>query len=55
MTHRKKRRKSRIGCLSISIVDIPLHYVRFHPDYQYRHAERTSIPFLEQARQQALK
>lgn len=34
--------------------DIPLHYVRFHPDYQYTHVERTSIPFLEQARLQAI-
>lgn len=34
--------------------EIPLHYVRFHPDYRYTNVERTSIPFLEQARQQAI-
>lgn len=34
--------------------EIPLHYVRFHPDYRYTDVERTSIAFLEQARQQAL-
>lgn len=34
--------------------EIPLHYVRFHPDYRYTHVERTSVPFLEQARQQAI-
>jgi pyruvate formate lyase activating enzyme len=34
--------------------DVPLHYVRFHPDYLYTHVGRTDIGFLEQARQQAL-
>ncbi|GKX61142.1 AmmeMemoRadiSam system radical SAM enzyme [Leminorella grimontii] len=34
--------------------EIPLHYVRFHPDYRYTDVERTSIPFLEQARVNAL-
>jgi len=33
--------------------DVPLHYVRFHPDYRYTHVGRTSIPFLMEARQQA--
>jgi pyruvate formate lyase activating enzyme len=33
---------------------IPLHYVRFHPDYLYTHVERTSVAFLEAARRQAL-
>lgn len=33
---------------------IPLHYVRFHPDYLYTHVERTNVDFLEAARQQAL-
>jgi pyruvate formate lyase activating enzyme len=33
---------------------IPLHYVRFHPDYLYTHVERTSVEFLESARRQAL-
>ena len=34
--------------------DVPLHYVRFHPDFKYTDVERTSIPFLEEARRQAL-
>jgi pyruvate formate lyase activating enzyme len=34
--------------------DVPLHYVRFHPDYKYTHVGRTSIAFLEQARRAAL-
>ncbi len=29
---------------------VPLHFVRFHPDYKYTHVERTSIPFLKKAR-----
>lgn len=33
---------------------VPLHLVRFHPDYKYNHVERTSIPFLKQARELAL-
>lgn len=33
---------------------IPLHYVRFHPDYLYTHVERTDVNFLEAARRQAL-
>lgn len=33
---------------------IPLHYVRFHPDYLYTHVERTDVDFLEAARRQAL-
>lgn len=34
--------------------DVPLHYVRFHPDFLYTHVERTSIPFLEKARLDAI-
>ena len=34
--------------------DVPLHYVRFHPDYKYTHVGRTSIPFLERAREAAI-
>jgi pyruvate formate lyase activating enzyme len=34
--------------------DVPLHYVRFHPDYKYTHVERTSVPFLEEARRAAI-
>jgi pyruvate formate lyase activating enzyme len=34
--------------------DIPLHYVRFHPDYKYTTVGRTSIPFLEEARRAAI-
>src|SRR5690606_22129564 len=34
--------------------DVPLHYVRFHPDYQYTHVGRTPVPFLEEARRAAL-
>lgn len=34
--------------------EVPLHYVRFHPDYLYTHVERTSIPFLEKARLAAM-
>lgn len=33
---------------------IPLHYVRFHPDYLYTQVARTDVDFLEQARRQAL-
>jgi len=29
---------------------VPLHLVRFHPDYKYRNVERTSIDFLKKAR-----
>lgn len=32
---------------------VPLHIVRFHPDFKYTHVERTSIPFLIQAREVA--
>jgi len=32
---------------------VPLHYVRFHPDYKYTGVERTSIPFMERARGRA--
>ncbi|MCA9540785.1 MAG: AmmeMemoRadiSam system radical SAM enzyme, partial [Myxococcales bacterium] len=32
---------------------IPLHYVRFHPDYRYTHVGRTDVGFLEAARAQA--
>ena len=35
--------------------DVPLHYVRFHPDYLYTHVERTDPEFLEQARTAALQ
>lgn len=35
--------------------EVPLHYVRFHPDYLYTDVERTSIPFLEAARVEAMK
>lgn len=34
--------------------EIPLHYVRFHPDYLYTQVARTDVNFLEQARRQAL-
>jgi pyruvate formate lyase activating enzyme len=34
--------------------DVPLHYVRFHPDYKYTHVTRTPIDRLERARQIAL-
>lgn len=34
--------------------EVPLHYVRFHPDFKYTDVERTAIPFLEEARRQAL-
>lgn len=34
--------------------DVPLHYVRFHPDYQYTDVARTSVAFLEQARRAAI-
>ncbi len=30
--------------------DIPLHFVAFHPAYQYQHVERTNINSLKQAR-----
>lgn len=33
--------------------DIPLHYVRFHPDYKYTGVARTDVRFLEQARASA--
>jgi pyruvate formate lyase activating enzyme len=33
---------------------VPLHLVRFHPDYKYTHVDRTSIPFLKKARDLAL-
>lgn len=33
--------------------EVPLHYVRFHPDYKYTQVGRTSIPFMEEARLQA--
>lgn len=35
--------------------DVPLHFVRFHPDYKYTSVERTSIAFLRQARLRALE
>jgi len=35
--------------------EVPLHYVRFHPDYKYTHVGRTSIPFLEEARLAAIE
>lgn len=35
--------------------EVPLHYVRFHPDYMYTHVERTDPAFLEQARDAAMK
>jgi pyruvate formate lyase activating enzyme len=35
--------------------DVPLHYVRFHPDYKYTHVGRTPIDRLERARQVALE
>lgn len=35
--------------------DVPLHFVRFHPDYKYRSVPRTSIRFLEAARRAALE
>jgi len=33
---------------------VPLHFVRFHPDYKYTHVQRTPIEFLKKARQRAL-
>ncbi|MFC1679496.1 AmmeMemoRadiSam system radical SAM enzyme [Elusimicrobiota bacterium] len=33
--------------------DVPLHYVRFHPDFRYTGVPRTSIPFMRKARLQA--
>ena len=36
-------------------VDVPLHFVAFHPAYQYTHVERTDISTLKQARALALK
>ena len=38
-----------LGC------DIPLHFVAFHPAYQYTHVERTDIETLKRARTMALK
>jgi pyruvate formate lyase activating enzyme len=35
-------------------VDVPLHYVRFHPDYKYVHVPRTPIDRLLRARDAAL-
>lgn len=35
--------------------EIPLHYVRFHPDYKYTKVGRTPIPRLEAAREAALE
>ena len=34
---------------------VPLHYVRFHPDFKYLNVERTSIPFIAEACKQAKK
>lgn len=34
--------------------DVPLHYVRFHPDYLYTQVERTDPAFLEEARTAAI-
>lgn len=34
--------------------NVPLHYVRFHPDYKYTQVPRTNVDFLEAARSQAL-
>ncbi|HFC92190.1 MAG TPA: AmmeMemoRadiSam system radical SAM enzyme [Leucothrix mucor] len=35
-------------------VDVPLHFVAFHPAYQYTHVERTDIATLKHARKLAL-
>lgn len=35
--------------------DVPLHFVAFHPAYQYTHVERTDIKTLKKARSLALK
>jgi pyruvate formate lyase activating enzyme len=35
--------------------DVPLHYVRFHPDYKYTHVTRTPVDRLEAARTIALE
>jgi len=35
--------------------NVPLHLVRFHPDFKYTDVERTSIPFLFKARERALQ
>lgn len=34
---------------------VPLHIVRFHPDYQYTHVGRTDVGFLKRARLRALE
>ena len=34
--------------------EVPLHFVRFHPDYKYTQVGRTSVEFLKQARQYAI-
>lgn len=33
--------------------NVPIHFVRFHPDYKYTNVERTSISFLKSARMRA--
>jgi pyruvate formate lyase activating enzyme len=35
--------------------EVPLHFVRFHPDYKYTHVGRTPIDRLERAREVALE
>ena len=36
-------------------VDIPLHFVRFHPNYKYKHVSRPEVKVLERARELAKK
>lgn len=35
--------------------NVPLHFVRFHPDYKYTKVERTNVEFLKKARERALQ
>ncbi|MBW4704660.1 MULTISPECIES: AmmeMemoRadiSam system radical SAM enzyme [unclassified Micromonospora] len=35
--------------------DVPVHFVRFHPDYKYTHVDRTPVERLERAREIALE
>jgi pyruvate formate lyase activating enzyme len=35
--------------------EVPLHYVRFHPDYKYTHVTRTPVDRLHAARESALE
>ena len=35
--------------------EVPLHYVRFHPDYKYTHVDRTPLDRLDTAREGAIE